>query len=78
MDTYCNIINNKEMKKDLWKNNMQIAKNSDFNCLSINTFSASANTKEIKKAPSIPCISEISNMEGKLYFFSTLFPAKGT
>ncbi|XP_070795506.1 probable ATP-dependent DNA helicase HFM1 [Pituophis catenifer annectens] len=64
MDTYCNIINNKEMKKDLWKNNMQIAKNSDFNCLSINnTFSASANTKEIKKAPSFPCISEISSME---------------
>ncbi|XP_026529952.1 probable ATP-dependent DNA helicase HFM1 [Notechis scutatus] len=64
MDTYCNIINNKEMKKDLWKNNIQIAQNSDFNCLSINnTFSASANTKEIKKASSFPCISEISSME---------------
>ncbi|XP_013911972.1 PREDICTED: probable ATP-dependent DNA helicase HFM1 [Thamnophis sirtalis] len=64
MDTYCNIINNKEMKKDLWKNDMQIAQNSDFNYLSINnTFSASANTKEIKKAPSFPRISDISSTE---------------
>ncbi|XP_007439573.2 probable ATP-dependent DNA helicase HFM1, partial [Python bivittatus] len=64
MDTYCNIINSKEMKKDLWKNNMQIAQNSDFNCFSANNiFSASANTEGIKKAPSFPYISETSSME---------------
>ncbi|XP_029141554.1 probable ATP-dependent DNA helicase HFM1 [Protobothrops mucrosquamatus] len=61
MDTYCNIIKNKEMKKDLWKNNVQKVQNSDFNYLSINNiFSASTNTKEIKKAPRI---LENSSME---------------
>lgn len=76
MDAYCNIINNKEMKKDLWKNNVQIVQNSDFNYLSINNiFSASTNTKEIKKAP---CILENSSMEGKLYFFLHFFLQKGT
>ncbi|KAG8132631.1 hypothetical protein E2320_010473 [Naja naja] len=50
MDTYCNIINNKEMKKDLWKNNMQIAQNSDFNCLSINnTFLLLQIQKKLKR-----------------------------
>ncbi|XP_061489630.1 probable ATP-dependent DNA helicase HFM1 isoform X3 [Rhineura floridana] len=66
MDTYCNIPNNKEMKKgDLWKKDMHLAQYSDFNLLSVNDiFSASANGNGIEKAQSFPSVSKTSRMEG--------------
>nr|XP_028588650.1 probable ATP-dependent DNA helicase HFM1 isoform X2 [Podarcis muralis] len=64
MDTYCNITNNKEMRKgDLWKNNTQLTQDSDFNLLSVNDiFSAYGNG--IEKAQSFPSVSKTFRMEG--------------
>lgn len=77
MDTYCNITNNKEMRKgDLWKNNTQLTQDSDFNLLSVNDiFSAYGNG--IEKAQSFPSVSKTFRMEGKLHIFSVIFRYKG-